>query len=447
MGRYFGTDGIRGPADGPFFECAFLRKTAAGLARYLLSRASGKPVHAVIGCDTRSSGPRIVDIIASELSQYGLHVFNAGVAPTPAVAKAVIDLECDLGIVITASHNPATDNGIKLFARGGRKFSEEAETDIEACIDDQGPLRKVAQAQAFPYDAVSYYLPFVRSLIHMGDLTGWRIVVDTAHGATTQTTPRVLSELGAEVYHLGDRPDGLNINAGVGSEYPEQLGAKVREVGARLGLAHDGDGDRLVVVDEKGGVVEGDALLGILAVFYLQQGMLPEKTMVTTVMSNLGLDDAVEKAGGRVVRSAVGDRNVAQALEVGNYAMGGESSGHLIFRHILPTGDGLVAATQLLRVMLMTGRPLSVLASAIPLYPQKLLNLPVAEKPDFTTLRGFSESVRAIENAIPGRGRILVRYSGTEPKLRLLAEAPTQAALQSAMTSLEQLVRQHLPVR
>lgn len=446
MGGFFGTDGIRGPVDGPVFQEPFLRRTAAAIAGHLLAGAAGKPVHAIVGRDTRASGERIAETLALELSQFGVHVLDGGIAPTPAIAKAVIDLECDLGIVITASHNPPTDNGIKLFARGGGKCSKAVEAAIERAIDEGTAPPRVACARTFPYDSVEHYLPFVRSLIHAEDLRGWRIAVDTANGAATSTTPRVLRELGAEVRCIGNQPDGYNINQGVGSEHPERLGELVRETGSRFGLAHDGDADRVVLVDEKGEVVDGDVLLGMIGLFLLEKRALTENTLVATVMSNLGLDEAIERAGGRVLRVGVGDRQVSEALVAGNYTFGGESSGHIIFRELLLTGDGLLAASQVLRIMLMTGRPLSELARQIPLYPEELVNLRVAEKPALDTLPGFAEAVEAIERGIVGRGRILVRYSGTEPKIRLLVEASEQSEVQRAMAALKKLVCERLPV-
>ncbi len=447
MGVYFGTDGIRGPATGPLLQAEFLRRIAAGVTCYFGNKAVGKPLHIVIGRDTRGSGERIMKTLGSELSRLGAHVFDGGVAPTPAIAKAVIDLSCDLGVVITASHNPASDNGIKFFGPGGRKLSEATEAGLEKAIDDLHELAESdAQAHIFPYQAAEHYLPYVRSLIHAGDLEGWKIVVDAANGATAGTTPQVLRELGAEVITLGTQPDGTNINAGVGSEYPEQIGRKVRETGAALGIAHDGDGDRLVLVDETGGVVDGDALMGFLAVFFLKRGSLKGETLVTTVMSNLGLDEAVEKAGGRVIRTAVGDRHVSEAMEKFNLAFGGESSGHLIFREWLPTGDGLIAATQVLRAMRMTGKSLSELAASIPLYPQQLVNLRVREKPPLDTVNGLQEAVAEVERSLCGKGRILLRYSGTEPKIRILVEARDQGGLSPAMDGMQHVVRKFLSV-
>lgn len=446
MGRLFGTDGIRGPADGPQFQPELLRRLSSGLNRYLRSRFGNKPLHVMIGRDTRESGEVIAREVASNLSRMGVHVFECGVAPTPAVSKAVMDLGCDLGLVISASHNPWSDNGIKLFNSSGHKFTETEEREIESLIENAGDDHEVLGAATFHYDAVDHYVNYARSLIHEADLDGWCIVVDTANGATIGTTPRVLAELGADVIQIGANAGGRCINEGCGSEHPEGLCESVVSSGAQLGIAHDGDGDRLVVATEKGEVVDGDALLGLIGRFLIARGELPHRTMVATVMSNLGLDAAMAAQGGRVVRAGVGDRQVFYSMKEGGFSFGGESSGHLIFRDILPTGDGLISALQVIRAMHTTGRRLSELAGEISLYPQRLLNLRVKSKPNLDSVPKWGSGYQEIVRSLDQDSRVLVRYSGTEPKIRLLAESSRESKVESLLGELETLARSSLDV-
>jgi phosphoglucosamine mutase len=447
MGRYFGTDGIRGAATAEVFQPPFLSRLAKALRSFLEQRGEDGGLTVVVGRDSRASGERIGRLLGQALRANGFSVRMAGVAPTPAVAKAVIDLDASLGIVVTASHNPASDNGIKLFARGGTKYAAEAEGILEDLIEAALPEPIPTSDGLERYDAAGAYTDFARGLLPAGSLRGWKIVVDCAHGATTGTTPAILRDLGAEVVSLGVEPDGGNINDGVGSEHPELLAARVRAEGASLGLAHDGDGDRLILVDESGAVVPGDAVLGLLGKYLAQAGALPAETIVATVMSNLGLDRAMATVGGRVVRTPVGDREVFQAMRAGGFAFGGESSGHLIVRSLLPTGDGLVAALQVFAALRASGESLSTLWGRIPLFPQCLRNLPVEEKLPFEAVPGFDAGLRAIGTALGERGRILVRYSGTETKLRLLAEAESSTLVEEVLARLEALARAHLPVR
>jgi phosphoglucosamine mutase len=451
MGKLFGTDGIRGPADGPHFEDAQLRRIAHGLADFLAQERNGEnsPGRVVLGRDPRKSGERIEQVLADTLASRGAEILLAGVVPTPAVAYGVITQKADLGIMLTASHNPATDNGIKLFAPGGGKFPAAVEAEIEAAIletVDSPPKSSAETTNPVRLDLASSYRAYVQSLVPPGLLQGWRIVVDTAHGATTETTPAVLRSLGAEVFTLGDAPDGENINCGVGSEHPESLQKAVREQGAQLGLAHDGDGDRLVLVDETGALVDGDCLLGLLALDQLEQGTLRHGTLVVTIMSNLALDAAVHARGGQVIRAGVGDRQVAEAMVAGDFGLGGEASGHLILRDWLPTGDGLLAALAMFDVLVRQGRPLSDAGRPFALYPQLMRNLPVAEKPALDGIEGWPAGLASIEKSLAGRGRVLVRYSGTEPKVRLLVEAESEALTKTGMDQLEALAHRLLPV-
>ncbi|MBL9195062.1 MAG: phosphoglucosamine mutase [Opitutaceae bacterium] len=434
--RYFGTDGVRGPFGGPVVNEAFAARLGLAAGRWI-----GGAGMALIGADTRASGPLLVAALERGLVASGLEVRRLGVLPTPAVARAVRASDAVLGVVITASHNPAEDNGIKFFARGGIKLADEDEAAIEAHLPPEG--RQVAAVSASPVvDAVTDYLTSVGRLLPAGALRGWNLVLDTANGATAGTSPVVLRALGAEVTGIGDRPDGYNINREIGSEHPEAMVAAVRARGARLGIAHDGDGDRCVVCDEQGTVLDGDEVLTILALHALRRGRLAGGQLVVTVQSNLGVDAALKAAGGRVVRTQVGDRYVLQRMIADGSSLGGESSGHVVCADVAPTGDGLVAALRLIEVMLETGQPLSVLRTALRKFPQGTRALKVAEKPPIETCPRLVATIAALEAEMGDGGRVLVRYSGTEPKLRLLIEAGDDLAVQRGLDRLEAAVRQ-----
>jgi phosphoglucosamine mutase len=350
-------------------------------------------------------------------------------------------------VVITASHNSASDNGFKLFDGDGRKLTDAEEADIENRLP--GPAESVRPglsawqpagrtgAGSFRLsDSAADYIAAARAVLPAGALKGWRIALDTANGATCATSTAAFRELGAELIGIGNAPDGLNINAGVGSEHPERLCRQVLAFGARLGVAHDGDGDRCVVCDEKGLLLDGDEMMGILATRALEFGKLAANTLVTTVQSNLGLDAAVRAAGGRVVRTPVGDRYVIEGMRAEGATLGGESSGHVIFSEISPTGDGLVAALKLVEVMLETGEPLSRLRQRIARFPQATTALFVRKKKPLCDLHVLSAAIAAIEAEFGDRGRVLVRYSGTESLLRLLVEGPDLESVRSSMDRL-----------
>lgn len=445
--KYFGTDGIRGEVGGDVLNDDFIRRAGYGVAAFLRKHNQAKPITVVIGRDTRASGEHIETLLSEGFCAAHIHVVRLGVVPTPGVPMSLRDLHADLGVAITASHNPASDNGLKFFDNRGLKFSEQAEAEIEHFIDS-AEIDPDASCElcGHDYDGCAFYVNVMRSLMHQGCLKGWKVVIDTAHGATYQATPKVFKHFGAEVIQLGAHPDGLNINEGVGSEHPQKLAAAVKEHGADLGLAHDGDGDRLVVCDETGHIVHGDQLLGVLGLYGIQSGRLRKKTVVTTVHSNLGLDRAIISAGGRVERVAVGDRNVMHRMLEADYNFGGESSGHLIFRDFSVAGDGLLGAIQVAAMLLDTRRKLSELIAAVPLFPQVTRNIMVAHKLPLPECPQLSEAIAKLEKELAGQGRILVRYSGTEPKLRLLAEAETTAIAQDAITQLETAARADLEV-
>jgi len=349
-----------------------------------------------------------------------------------------------LGVVITASHNPAADNGIKFFGPDGTKLTDADEAIIESLLG--APVTEPPANLGTMSGVARDYIDTAEMLLPRKALKDWRIVLDTAHGATCATSPVVLRKLGAEVIALGDAPDGLNINEGVGSEHPEQLAATVRASGAKLGIAHDGDGDRCILCDERGEVLDGDEILTILATHALRQDELAKKTLVVTVQSNLGVDAAVTAAGGRVLRTAVGDRYVIERMRAEGASLGGESSGHIICADISPTGDGLVAALKVLQVMLETGQPLSELRRCLTKFPQLTAALKVREKRDLAVCPELSGAIATLEKEYGAQGRVLVRYSGTEAKLRLLVEGPTAAVVQAGIARLEAAARKDLEV-
>jgi phosphoglucosamine mutase len=442
--QYFGTDGIRGPHGGATVNEAFFAAIGAAAGRWLQSRGVVNGT-VLVGLDTRASGPSLARALALGLAGAGACPVMLGVVPTPAVSRATVRGGAALGAVITASHNPASDNGVKFFGPEGSKLTDAEEAQIESFL--AGPAVRVDPGAEFPSESIAdSYLEAAARILPAASLSGWRVAIDTANGATFGTSPAVFRILGAEVLGIGDRPDGANINKGVGSEHTEQLVQLVRGSQVRMGLAHDGDGDRCVLCDEKGVVLDGDEVLAILATHALARGTLAAKTLVATVQSNLGLDAAVEAAGGRVVRADVGDRYVAERMREVGATLGGESSGHFIFLDTGPSGDGLVAALKVAAVMLETGKPLSELRKALRKFPQQSGSLVVREKRPLGSLPALSAAIGAVERELGAKGRVLVRYSGTEPKLRLLVEGPTDAAVGTAMDRLRAAARADLDV-
>ena len=438
---YFGTDGVRGPYGGPVINEEFAARLGWAVAAWLPHKG-----RALIGRDTRSSGALLEAALVRGLRAGGMEPASLGVVPTPAVSRAVRAEGAALGVVITASHNPAGDNGIKFFGPGGVKLTDEQEEQIEQQLAAAPALVRTAEPVPVITGAVAGYVAAMQALLPPASLAGWRIVLDTANGATCATSPVVLRALGAHVTGLGDAPDGRNINAGVGSEHPGPLAARVRVTGARLGIAHDGDGDRCVLCDERGGVLDGDEILTLLALHALERGHLTKKTLVVTVHSNLGVDAVVVAAGGRVVRSPVGDRYVIARMLAEGATLGGESSGHVICSEISPTGDGLVAALKVIEVMLATGRPLSELRRTLKKFPQATATVAVQEKRPLESLPRLAAVIRAIESELGSQGRVLVRWSGTEPKLRLLVEGESEAQVQACLDRLLATARTELAV-
>ena len=440
--KIFGTDGVRGVANiEPVTAETALRlgRAAAHVFKNLESQARGRGRHKiVIGKDTRISGYMLENAIASGILSMGVDVLFIGPLPTPGVAYVTRSLRADAGIVITASHNPYADNGIKFFRPDGFKLDDKVEDQVEHLVfsGEIETIRPTADAIGKAVridDALGRYIEFAKSSFPRGmSLEGMRIVVDCANGAAYKSTPCVLRELGAEVIVYGNQPDGMNINKDCGSMHPEQMCQKVREHNACIGIAHDGDADRVLLCDEKGTMIDGDDIMAIAGLDMIANGTLGDKTVVATVMSNAGLDAVLNKAGGKVLRTAVGDKNVIDEMLRNGYNLGGEQSGHMIFRDYSSTGDGLVAALQLLRIMKSKDVFLSKLAQCWTRYPQLVTNVRVREKKPFEQLNGLNKLVAEAENDLKAQGgRLLLRYSGTEPKARLLLEGRDKAALEA----------------
>lgn len=425
--RYFGTDGVRGRFGEDPITPAFAEK----LGRALVKVAGGRP-EVAIGRDTRRSGPALEEALARGITEAGGDVKLLGVLPTPGVAARVVEDKLAAGAVISASHNPAGDNGIKFFSGDGFKLSDESEARIEAELGQPVPAGTGRGATVAPDDAVERYIAHaLASLPEKFDLHGFVIAVDCANGAASESTPRALEQLGATVHAFHTVPDGGNINEGCGSTVPHEIGRLTKETRAQVGLSHDGDADRLLLCDETGDPLDGDELLAIAGLDLLRRGELPHDTIVATVMSNLGLDEVFEAHGGKVVRAAVGDRYVLEAMRKGGYLLGGEQSGHMIFLRYGTTGDGLLSALQVLRVVKESGKPLSELRRVLRKYPQAQRAIAVRSKPPLESLPGVQQAVKTAEDALQPRGRVLVRYSGTEPKLRVLLEGRDAAVLET----------------
>ena len=447
MGKYFGTDGIRGAFGTAQMNENLAFRLGSALGLYLSRKKPVLPLNAIVGRDTRISGPALSDALVLGLNRRGVYVQDAGIVPTPAIAFTVLEQHADIGVAITASHNPASDNGLKIFDNRGQKLDEAVELEIEALIDDEANLSEdLPPPRAYPLDVAANYINYLRSQMDQNCLHGWKIVLDTANGATCETSPAVFQHWGADVVRIGNNPDGENINLGVGSEYPEKLGEMVRRHGAHLGVAHDGDGDRLVVCDEGGTIVDGDILLGLFGLYAARAGALKNKTLVATVHSNLGLDHALEAVGAWVERVPVGDRNVAAKMREIGSNLGGESSGHIIFSDFSSTGDGLLAAVKLAELICKTKKTLSQLREEVTLFPQQSLNLRVTEKAPLEKLVALQRAIEQATQAFGSEGRVLVRFSGTEPKLRLLAEGKNKALVCKVMKNLEQAARRDLNV-
>lgn len=452
--KIFGTDGVRGTAnvEPVTAETALkLGRAAAHVFKTRLPQARGGGRHKiVIGKDTRLSGYMLENAIAAGVLSMGADVLLIGPLPTPGVAYITRSLRADAGIVLTASHNPYEDNGIKFFRHDGYKLDDAIEAEIEQLVfsGQIENIRPTAEeiGKAFRIDdALGRYVEFAKNAFPKGlTLDGLHVVVDVGNGAAYKSTPCVLRELGAKITVFNNSPDGTNINRRCGSMYPEVMCQAVRAVGADVGICHDGDADRVLLCDEQGQLVDGDEVLAITGLDWLSRGALAHNTVVATVMSNLGLDHTLRNAGGRVVRTQVGDRYVIEEMLANNYNVGGEQSGHIIFRDFTTTGDGIISALQVLRIMLEKDRPLSELRKVCVKFPQVVLNVKVRAKPDWSELPEVTARIRQVEEKLGANGRVFVRYSGTEPKARILIEGPDQKQITDWAEEIAAVIKAHI---
>ena len=446
MARLFGTDGVRGLANRDLtVEIALQLAQSAAIVLGESARQAGNKPKAVIGRDPRISGEFIAAAVAAGLASSGVDVFDAGVLPTPATAFLTADLDADFGVMISASHNPAADNGIKFFARGGHKLPDAIEDRIEAGMAEAklAPIGgEVGHVHRFADAEDRYLVHLLKSLPNR--LDGIKVVLDCANGAAAAVSPEVFRDAGAQVFVIGAEPDGLNINLGVGSTHLSLLQAKVLELGADVGIAHDGDADRCLAVDHTGAIVDGDQLMAILALSAKERGALARNTLVATVMSNLGLKVAMREAGIEMLETAVGDRYVLEEMRAGGYTLGGEQSGHIIFSKYATTGDGILTGLQLLAEMKRTGKSLRELTQVMQIFPQVLVNVPGVDKTKVTTDAPIQELVTQAEAELAGTGRVLLRASGTEPLVRVMVEAADEGTAQSWANRIAMLVEQRL---
>jgi phosphoglucosamine mutase len=446
MARLFGTDGVRGLANRDITADSALKLAqAAAIVLGKEARSRGQKPKAVIGRDPRISGEFLAAAISSGLSSSGIDVFDAGVLPTPATAFLTADLDADFGVMISASHNPAPDNGIKFFSRGGHKLPDEIEDQIEAALG-QTPLApvgtEIGHVQRFA-DAEDRYLVHLLGTLP-NTLKGLTVVVDCANGAASAVSPVAFKDAGANVFVIGNDPDGHNINLGCGSTHLSALQAAVLENKADLGIAHDGDADRTLAVDATGAVVDGDQIMAILALAAKQRGDLARDTLVATVMSNLGLRLAMKQAGINMIETKVGDRYVLEEIREGGYTLGGEQSGHLIFSRFATTGDGILTGLQLAAEMASTGKSLKELASAMKVYPQVLINVSGVNKEAVETNSELQKIVAEATSDLGDNGRVLLRASGTESLVRVMVEAMESGTAQSWAERIARVVEREL---
>jgi phosphoglucosamine mutase len=446
VSRLFGTDGVRGKAGEYPLDHETVARLGAALVRALRSDAAVKPLRFIIGRDTRESGEWIERELGRGVHAEGAAITTAGVMPTPATAYVTRAMGFDAGLVISASHNPFEDNGIKVFSGRGEKFTETLERHVEAIVADRswtvpgGSLPAVDRT-----DVIDAYIGHLRaSLPDPAPLGRLRLAIDCANGATTTVGPRLFRELGFDVTVLGDAPNGRNINLDCGSTHPERLAAIVRDGGHRLGVAFDGDGDRAIFVDHAGRVVDGDAVMLLCGRHMKAQHRLSGNALVATVMSNIGLELALKESGIDLVRCPVGDKYVMEEMLKRGLSLGGEQSGHVIFSEHLFTGDGIATALNVLRVMADTGRELADLASQLVTYPQVLVNVRVKERRDLTSVPAVAAVMAQVEQRLLGEGRLLVRYSGTEPLLRVMLEGRDQQQIQGWAHEIADTVKRHL---
>ncbi len=448
MRKLFGTDGIRGVANVEPMTCETALKL--GRAAGYVFRENNRRHRILIGKDTRLSGYMIESALVAGMCSMGVDVLLVGPMPTPAVALITRSLRADAGVVISASHNPYEDNGIKFFARTGFKLPDEIEEKMENLISSgeidhiRPTAHKVGKAFRID-DAVGRYIEFVKTSIPRGmTFDGMRIVVDCANGASYKVAPNVLAELGADVIRLNVDPDGTNINKKCGSIHPEQMCAKTKKSKADIGVAFDGDADRVILADENGDEVDGDQIMAMCAIDMIKEARLPRNTLVTTVMSNIGLDIALKRAGGKLVKTSVGDRYVVEEMLRGKYTVGGEQSGHIVFLEYNTTGDGLITALQVLALMQKSGKSLKELASCMTHFPQVLINTTVRRKDPFDDVPRIARQIEMVKKKLGDAGRILVRYSGTEALARVMVEGEDKNLINELAESVASVIREEL---
>ncbi|GMG63073.1 phosphoglucosamine mutase [Tetragenococcus halophilus] len=448
MGKYFGTDGVRGIANKELTpELAFKLGRCGG---YVLSRHEDEKEQpkVLVGRDTRISGQLLENALIAGLLSVGIEVFQLGVISTPGVAYLTRVQKASSGVMISASHNPAADNGIKFFGNDGFKLADEKELEIEALLDSEvddlprPSANGLGSLEEFP-EGMLKYSQYLQQTIK-DDLSGLTVCIDAANGATAPTVNRLFADLETDFYTIGTSPNGVNINDGVGSTHPEQLADFVVEKQADVGIAFDGDGDRVIAVDENGQIVDGDKIMYICANYLANNDLLKQNTIVTTVMSNLGFHKAVEAAGLNDVVTKVGDRYVVEEMRKNGYNFGGEQSGHMVFFDLNTTGDGMLSGIQLLNIIKQTGKKLSELAANVTIYPQKLVNIRVSDKYGAMEVPAIKKIIDDVEAKLGDEGRILVRASGTEPLLRIMAEAPTDEEVDYYVNQIADVVRNEI---
>ena len=442
--KLFGTDGVRGTAGHPPLDPPTVRRLGAALVR-ALPHGTEAPQF-LVGRDTRESGGWIEAELAHGACGEGASVTSAGVVPTPAIAFLTRTGTFDAGVVISASHNPYEDNGIKVFSGKGEKFTEEVEREVEAIMSDRSWSARAGEAGTVPRaDLVDAYLDHLRAVFpEAARIERFPIVLDCANGATTTVAPELFNSLGFETIVIGNRPDGRNINLGGGSTHPEPLAEMVVSRGCAMGVAFDGDGDRAIFADHRGHIVDGDSVLLMCGRQLQREGRLRGDAIVATVMSNIGLELALKPLGIDLVRTSVGDKYVMEEMMKRNLSLGGEQSGHIIFSDYLFTGDGLCTALNVLRTVALTGRTLADLAADLTSYPQVLLNVRVRERADLQKVPAVADTIARVEARVAGQGRLLIRYSGTEPLLRVMIEGQQQDEIRGWAQEIVDVVKEHL---
>ncbi len=449
MGKLFGTDGIRGIANAFPMTTDLAMKVGFSTA-YVLKREHRRP-KIIIGKDTRLSGYMIENAITSGICAMGVDVLLVGPMPTPGIAYITSSMRADAGIVISASHNPYEYNGIKIFGSDGFKLPDETENYIEELILNgeierlpKPPASEIGRARRID-DAQGRYIVYLKNTFPR-DLTleGLKIVIDCAHGAAYKVAPTVFEELGAEVVLTGDRPNGKNINKDCGALFPEHMASVAREQGANAGFALDGDADRIILADERGEILDGDQMMAICAKHYIECNRLKDKTVVATIMSNLGFEVALRGLGGNLIRTPVGDRYVVEQMRQNGYNLGGEQSGHMIFLDHGTTGDGILSALQVIAVMLREGRPLSELKQIMEQYPQKLVNVPVGVRKPIDQVPEIVKLQRAMEQRLGEEGRMVIRPSGTEPVIRVMVEGVNREIIEEVAYSMASCIQKHM---